>query len=271
MTRTIVFFHAHPDDEVLLTGGTMARLTAEGHRVVLVTATTGGAGLASSAVTVTESLAAVRLGELARSAQLLGCARLEVLGYADSGMHGDLNPESSFSRASPEAAARRLAGVLIDEAADALTVYDSAGGYGHPDHRQVHAVGVRAAELAATALVLEATIDRRVLGRALRLARWTLPNTTQLSAATIRTWYADPARITHRVDVRRYLSQKRQAMAAHTSQTTADDTSRVLTWMLRLPPALFRIAFGREWFIEHLRAPARPPLDDLLATLRTGC
>ena len=75
--RTLVSFHAHPDDEVLLTGGTLARAAAEGHRVVLVTATAGGAGLADP-VSARRGLAGVRTRELTRSAALLGCARVEL-------------------------------------------------------------------------------------------------------------------------------------------------------------------------------------------------
>ena len=66
-------------------------------------------------------------------------------------------------------AAAPLADLLREERADALTIYDPAGGYGHPDHRQVHTAGLHAAELADTPLVLEATIDRALIRRLIRL------------------------------------------------------------------------------------------------------
>ncbi|MFZ4511022.1 MAG: PIG-L deacetylase family protein, partial [Candidatus Nanopelagicales bacterium] len=81
---TLVFLHAHPDDEALLTAGTMARAAAEGHRVVLAVATDGAAGLTSA--DYREDLAGVRARELERSAEILGTARLETWGYADSGI-----------------------------------------------------------------------------------------------------------------------------------------------------------------------------------------
>src|SRR4051794_15245367 len=84
--RTCVFFHAHPDDEALFTAGTMALLAAEGHRVVLVVATAGDQGLTDVGSLRGESLDDVRLRELNVSATALGCARVEVLGYADSGL-----------------------------------------------------------------------------------------------------------------------------------------------------------------------------------------
>ena len=74
---TLVVFHAHPDDEALLTSGTMARASAEGHRVVLVVATDGGVGLvASDFLAGGEDLAARRKAELHRSATAIGCARV---------------------------------------------------------------------------------------------------------------------------------------------------------------------------------------------------
>jgi LmbE family N-acetylglucosaminyl deacetylase len=273
--RTIVFFHAHPDDEVLLTGGTMARLAAEGHRVVLVTATAGEAGL--TADDLRPSLADVRLRELHRSAEALGCARIEVLGYADSGSDRGRPPSSGTFAATPvEQAAARLAAVLREESADVVTGYDPAGGYGHPDHVQVHRVAGRAAELAGTPLRLDATVDRRALQRALRVAGAIRPRSSDFAPARFDDLYSDPAVITHRVDVRGFLDQKRAAMRAHASQTTAGTPAegaaaaeRGLAWMLRLPRPLYRLAFGREWFVEHGRAAARPLLGDILDGLPT--
>ena len=63
----------------------------------------------------------------------------------------------------PEVAADALARIVREERADVLTIYDANGGYGHPDHVQVHRVGLRAASLAGTPVVLEATVDRGLL------------------------------------------------------------------------------------------------------------
>ena len=90
---------------------------------------------------------------------MLGVARVEFLGYVDSGMvDTDTNGASgSFWSADVEEAAERLAAILREEDAEVLTCYDRIGGYGHPDHIQVHRVGRRAGELAGTPRVYEAT------------------------------------------------------------------------------------------------------------------
>ena len=93
MSRTLIAFHAHPDDEALLTSGTMARAAAEGHRVVLVVATDGDLGLASSTYAADGHLGRRRLDELRASADRLGVARVEHLGYADSGLGPELLPD----------------------------------------------------------------------------------------------------------------------------------------------------------------------------------
>src|SRR5690348_4218304 len=139
MTYTVVSFHAHPDDEALLTAGTLARAASEGHRVVVVTATAGEAGLTSAAIADRGGLADRRMGELRAAAALLGCQDVRLLGYDDSGMDGQAGRDGvAFARVDVEEAAARLAQVLRSVNADVLTIYDPAGGYGHPDHLQVH-------------------------------------------------------------------------------------------------------------------------------------
>ncbi|WP_433265774.1 PIG-L deacetylase family protein [Actinosynnema sp. CS-041913] len=261
MSRTCVFFHAHPDDEALLTGGTMARLAAEGHRVVLVVATAGERGLSASR----QDLGAVRTREAHASAKALGCARVEFLGYQDSGLDGAMCPgldgatgfgldgAMGFARADVAEAAGGLAELLHEERADLLTTYDPAGGYGHPDHVQVHRVGALAAELAGTPRVWEATVDRTLLLRGLRLARLA----RRFDLTPFRTAYTPRPEITHTVDVRRYTTQKRAALAAHATQTTGGDRTRTLTALLSLPKPLFTLVMGTEWYIERKRLRAR--------------
>jgi LmbE family N-acetylglucosaminyl deacetylase len=271
---TLVSFHAHPDDEALLTGGTLARAAAEGHRVVLVTATAGEAGL-SDGMRDAASLEARRLGELADSARALGCARWEVLGYADSGWDptGRSRPaEDSFAGLDPEGPAKRLAEILREEQADALTVYDAHGGYGHPDHVQVHRVGVRAAQLAGTPLVLEATIDRVLLHRVASVLRWVPGLGRLVPDDRFGSAFLPRAELTHRVDVRPHLSAKRAALAAHHSQTTGSDPGqspvRTVALLLRLPRLVLAPALGREWFRERGREQDGALLDDVFASLR---
>ena len=148
--EAVVFFHAHPDDEAIFTGGTIARLAAAGHRVVLIVATRGEQGARTSSAGADEDLARQREEETRRAADLLGLARVEFLDYHDSGMLGDPanSAPGAFWGADVHEAARSVADLLGGERARALITYDQVGIYGHPDHVQVHRVGHLAAQLA---------------------------------------------------------------------------------------------------------------------------
>src|SRR5215469_17569820 len=157
---TVVAFHAHPDDEVLLTGGTIARLAAEGHRVIIVVACDGDVWAGPDQ--------GRRLEELRASAAILGADKALHLGYADSG-HGPVLFEDPpgrirFARADVGEAAGRLAALLTDEHANLLLSYDRQGVNGHRDHVRVHQVGAQAARLAGVRVV-EATVPRELVGR----------------------------------------------------------------------------------------------------------
>lgn len=262
---TLVAFHAHPDDEALLSGGTLARAADEGHRVVLVSATAGEAGLADG--DLLDGLGERRIEELQRSAAALGIARVEILGYPDSGSSGT-PPPGSFAALDPAVPAARLAEILREERADAITTYDARGGYGHPDHIQVHRVGALAAQEAGTRVVLEVTVDRgRLQAIARVLAR--IPGVRRLIPAD-RFGHAYTARseLTHAVDVRPYLRAKRAALAAHASQGTGGGSIRTVTLLLKVPNWLAAPVLGTEWFREAGRTPSQPLLDDIFATLR---
>lgn len=240
---TVVAFHAHPDDEVILTGGTLARAAAGGHRVVVVTATDGR---------IHNEESGFRLDELRSSASVLGAHRVECLGYADSGYGPMFYPDPPgrvrFARADVEEAAQRLAAILRDERADLLLSYQRNGGYGHRDHVQVHHVGTRAAELAATPRVLETTMPRELLVRTAYVARLLrLPAPYELEVA--RTAYAPRATITHRINVFRFARQKRDAFAVHRSQI-GRSAARMYAILLALPPQTFGLLFPHEWFVD---------------------
>jgi LmbE family N-acetylglucosaminyl deacetylase len=263
---TVVAFHAHPDDESWLTGGTLAKAAAAGHRVVLVTATAGERGLAGAEDGVGPVLARRRTTELAEAAGILGVHRIDSLGYGDSGLQPDPADRRAFANAEVEVAAGRLAALLLGEKADVLTIYDANGGYGHPDHVQVHHVGIRAAELAGTALVLEATAPAELFRASLwvmGLVGHALGRNPPLGTSQV---FTARRRLTHRVRVDGFLGAKRAALTAHGSQRRAAGQGRVLDWTLRLPGPVFAIAFGREWFVEHGRRPGRLETD-IFATL----
>jgi len=246
MSYTLVLFHAHPDDEAIATGGTMARAKSEGHRVVLVSATRGELGQhAPDSLAPGEQLVDRRVAELHAAAGVLGVDRVEFLDYLDSSMAGEPtnNAPGSFASADIDEAAARLAKILEDEDADVLTIYDENGNYGHPDHIQVHRVGVRAAELAGTRRVYEATANRDHLRRLMELVPQD-PDAPE-APADLDTLGVTEDQITTTVDVRAFVDQKREAMIAHASQIPDD------SFFLQLPLDAFREAFGWEWFIRR--------------------
>jgi LmbE family N-acetylglucosaminyl deacetylase len=247
---TLVCFHAHPDDECIATGGVMARAAADGHRVVLVVATRGEHGeVADGFLGDDEALWERRVQETHLAAEVLGVARVEFLGYVDSGMVD--TPENdlpgSFWTADLDEAAGRLAAILAEERADVLTVYDDNGGYGHPDHIQVHRVGYRAAELAGTPRVYESTINRDHLVRLMRERPMEGIDVDEFEGDL--TFGVPEARLTCRVDVSDQVGLKRAAMRAHASQIPEDH------FMLSMPDEAFVQAFGIEWFIRNGEGP----------------
>jgi LmbE family N-acetylglucosaminyl deacetylase len=248
---TLVALHAHPDDEALTTGGTLARASAEGHRVVLVVATNGDHGEAPDDLAPGETLVDRRRAETQRSAAVLGVHRVAWLGYSDSGMTGwEQNADpASFHQAPLDEAAARVVEILREEGADVVVSYDWHGNYGHPDHVKAHQVAHRAAELASTPRVFDATMNRD------QMVRWFE------SEGSNPDW--DPRKpmddgnplgssedeITLRVDVAAYLPQKRASILAHVSQVTDTTQFREMT------DEMFAAAFAFEWFVEHGAPP----------------
>ena len=164
--------------------------------------------------------------------------------------------------------AARVADVLNEEQADALTIYDPHGGYGHRDHVRVHDAGVQAARQAGTRLVLEATVARESLQAGVRLLNRIGVRPGGMRSADLASAYRPRAQITHEIDVRRWVPAKRAALAAHASQTRGGADVRTVALLSRLPGPLARAVLGREWYVEHGRSPARHPVNDLFASLR---
>lgn len=256
---TLVFFHAHPDDESIGSGGSIAKAAALGHRVVLVVATGGEEGdRPPGVVDPGEDLAERRRGETSEAARILGVARVAFLGYRDSGMMGspaNANPRSFWS-ADAGSAARRLADLVESEGADLLAVYDENGVTGHPDHIKVHRVGRLAATLAGSGLrVVEGTLSRT---QGTRLIQAAVAKEAAAEAAVgeggdrrarldvpLDQFGTPDDQITDVVDVRAYLDQKRRAMAAHASQIS--ETS----FFLDMAPDTFEAVWGQECLICH--------------------
>ena len=251
MAYTLVTFHAHPDDEAIATGGVMAKAHADGHRVILVVATRGELGEYDPAILEPgETLADRRVTETEAAAAVLGVDRVEFLGYHDSGMAGqDSNhAPGAFANADLEEAAQKLAALLVAEHADVLTVYDEYGNYGHPDHIQVHRVGGRAAEIAQTPVVLEATMNRDHLLRLMAMMPESLDEVSEderPKPEEVEQLGMPEAALTTAVDVRDFVDRKRAAMAAHASQISDQ------SFFLQMPTDAFRESFGYEWFIRR--------------------
>ena len=248
---TIVFLHAHPDDEASSTSGTIALAREAGHRVVVVFATNGEHGEVPDDLAPGETVVHRRQAEAENAAAIVGTDRVVWLGYSDSGMRGwegNDNPDS-FHRADLDEAAGRLARILDEEDADVLVGYDWHGNYGHPDHVKVHPVGYRAAQLARRRpRVLEVTMNRDAARAEFkRLADQGMdPGWDPDSPGDDGNGIGVPeAQLHFRVDVTRVLDLKRRALACHASQVTD------IGMMLSMPEDLFARFMGTEWFREH--------------------
>jgi LmbE family N-acetylglucosaminyl deacetylase len=243
-THTVAVIAPHPDDEAIFAGGTIARLVASGHRVVVVAATTGDAGVGDPA-----HLARIRARELEAAASVLGVSAVHHLGFADSGL-GPQVPGYGFAAVDPVLGADRLAEVLAAESVTDV-VCDPAGGiYPHPDHRHAHDVTVRAVSLAEVAAVHAVTVDREhlhfvethlVAGAHGALADSAPGAPAGFGAATVE------------IDVAVHLDDtaitlKRAAMAAHASQLPPGSA------VMKLDEAAFASVYGTEWFCR-LGAP----------------
>lgn len=246
--ETVVFFHAHPDDESIFTGGTISLLAARGVRTVVVIATSGERGIGNPPTSPPE----IRAAEAAAACRILGVDALHFLGYADSGEQDQASGSDVFHAAPVDEAARRLARLLGDERATALVTYDDGGIYAHPDHLAVHRVGAMAADLAGVGAVYEATVDREYLhfvethlvGHAIE---WLLGDDAM--PATNRAPFGVPTVIVSTtVDVRPAIARKRAAIAAHVSQMPAGAAIH------QMDDETFAAVYGFEWFIR--RGPA---------------
>ncbi|MGI9595492.1 MAG: PIG-L deacetylase family protein [Acidimicrobiales bacterium] len=246
----VLFLQAHPDDECVLTGATLAKAAASGIRTIVVYGTKGDAG-ETNADLGGESLGDRRVREALAACDDLGVARVEWLPYADSGMVGTettKNP-AAFSNASVAAVADELARLLADEQITAVVGYDGNGTYGHPDHVQVHHVAHAAVKTLEADWVLDATYNREYLA--------TLPGS---DGSLDPNFAAAEADLTHFVEGERWLQAKLEAISNHLSQVPDD-------WDAENPDVEgFRARFGTEWFIAHSPTGADDlgPLADIL-------
>ncbi|MFG2127818.1 N-acetyl-1-D-myo-inositol-2-amino-2-deoxy-alpha-D-glucopyranoside deacetylase [Streptomyces sp. NPDC048751] len=232
--RRLLLVHAHPDDESINNGATMARYAAEGAHVTLVTCTLGERGevIPPELRQLTgDALGLERLRELGAAMDHLGVRDHRLLGgpsrYRDSGMMGlaDNDDEGCFWQADVDEAAGHLVEVMLEVRPQVLVTYDDNGGYGHPDHIQAHRVAMRAVELAAErgweiAKVYWNRVPRPVVEDAFARLRDDLPGLPFTKAAAVDDvpGVVDDDRITAEIDGTAYAAAKAAAMRAHATQ-----------------------------------------------------
>ncbi|WP_433478871.1 PIG-L family deacetylase [Spirillospora sp. CA-142024] len=265
---TLMAVHAHPDDEVLGTGGLLARCAAEGVRTVLVTCTNGEQGDDSGGVKPgepghdAEEVAQRRLAELRDSADLLDIAHLELLGYRDSGMDGwSTNDDpAAFANIPLETSAGRLAGLMEHYRPQVVVTYDERGGYGHPDHIQAHRIALAAAEKTGIPDKFYYTaIPRSGIKQMFEAVR---EAGVEIDFDPPEDFGTPDELITTTLDVAAHFEAKRKALQAHASQGEN-------IFLLRLPEEMQRAAFSAEAFVRHYcRIDAPDTEDDLFAGLR---
>jgi LmbE family N-acetylglucosaminyl deacetylase len=270
MTRelTVMAVHAHPDDEVLGTGGLLARCAAEGIRTVLVTCTNGEQGDDSGGVKPgepghdAEGVARRRLAELRESADLLEIGHLELLGYRDSGMEGwSTNDDpAAFANIPLDESAGKLAELMERYRPQVVVTYDENGGYGHPDHVQAHRIALAAAERTSIPDKLYYTaIPRSAIKQMFQTAR---DAGVELGFDPPDDFGTPDELITSLLDVSAHFDAKRKALEAHASQGEN-------IFLLRLPEEMQRAAFSFETFVRHFcRVEAPDHEDDLFAGIR---
>jgi LmbE family N-acetylglucosaminyl deacetylase len=264
---TLMAVHAHPDDEVLGTGGVFAQAAARGIRTVLVTCTNGEQGDGEGGAKPDADghdeaeVRAARLAELHRSAAHLGIEHVELLGYRDSGMPGwpaNEHPEA-FHNIPVERAAEPLIALMERYRPDVVVTYDENGGYGHPDHIQAHRIALYATETSGIpAKFYYTAVPRRRSAEFFNRLRAEVPG---FDFELPEDFGTPDEEITTFVDVSPYVEQKRKALEAHVSQADS-------IFFLRLPVELQREMFAGEAFIRRLsRVDAPDHEDDLFAGL----
>jgi N-acetyl-1-D-myo-inositol-2-amino-2-deoxy-alpha-D-glucopyranoside deacetylase len=275
----LLAFHAHPDDESISMGGTLAEYASRGVPVTVVTATRGEAGEIHNrddADEVRSVLGDIREAEERAACRVLGIEDIEFLGYRDSGMMGtgDNAHADSFWGADFTEAVGRLVRVIRARRPQVVTAYDPFGGYGHPDHIQVHRVGT-AAFFASADIGRYPLLPGEEPWQAPRLywATWSRERMRRIRREMSTDLGADgepeepssgtlPEHITTRRDVSVWLHLKQDALLCHDSQFAAD------SWIRTLPEGRMSEFLAEEVFVRAFSTVPGDPADpDLLVGL----
>jgi N-acetyl-1-D-myo-inositol-2-amino-2-deoxy-alpha-D-glucopyranoside deacetylase len=276
VSRRLLFVHAHPDDESITTGASIARYAAEGAEVTVVTCTLGEEGevmaglpeLAGLRARAADQLGGYRVAELKAACAALGVSRHHYLGglgrWRDSGMAG--TPSASHPRAftggSAEEQAAQLTEILDEVRPQVVVTYDAFGGYGHPDHIRAHEITMAAAVRAGSVERVFHTVTSKSALRAglaaLRAggSRYRVPDDDELPATP-------DEEITTVLDVAAYVPAKLAALRAHATQLAVADgdvPSFALTNEIAQP-----IPAKDSFVLAH--GPAEGAADDLFGGL----
>ncbi|MEY9994014.1 N-acetyl-1-D-myo-inositol-2-amino-2-deoxy-alpha-D-glucopyranoside deacetylase [Streptomyces sp. V4I8] len=285
--RRLLLVHAHPDDESINNGATMAKYAAEGARVTLVTCTLGEHGevIPPELRHLTgAALGEHRLGELTAAMGALGVEDFRLLGgkgrYEDSGMMGlaDNDDPAALWQADVDDAARALVEVILEVRPQVLVTYDPDGGYGHPDHIQAHRIAMRAAELAVGAgwqipKIYWNRVPRTAAEEAFARLQADLPQLPFGKAAVIGDvpGVVDDERITTVIDGTAHAPAKAAAMRAHATQI---DVAEVTELYFALSNELAQPLFTTEYYElvrgERAAGTADGTESDLFAGLTPG-
>ncbi|MEU7175703.1 MULTISPECIES: N-acetyl-1-D-myo-inositol-2-amino-2-deoxy-alpha-D-glucopyranoside deacetylase [Micromonospora] len=280
--RRLLLVHAHPDDESIGTGATMAHYAATGAHVTLVTCTLGEEGeihvpaLAQLCAAEADQLGGYRIGELAAACAALGVTDHRFLGgagrYRDSGMMGLTTNEHprAFWQADLDVAAGYLVEVIREVRPQVLVTYDPDGFYGHPDHIQAHRVAMRAVELAAAEGVAPAKVywtamPRSVLDAGLETFTESSDNPfAGIESADELPFGTPDAEIAARIDGTDQHAAKEAAMRAHATQIPAN------SWLYSIAGNFGGEFMGVEYFTLAVgeKGPGAGPYgweDDLFA------
>lgn len=265
---TLLLVHAHPDDEAISTGGAMMKAKADGHRVVLVTATRGEAGeiYNMDEATSRPRLGEIRTRELEDAARILGVDRLVFLGYRDSGMvrTADNDNPSSFHKAPLQDAAGKLIDVLREETPDVVVTYAEDGQYGHPDHVKAHQTTLAALDqmLRSSEPWTPKKLYYTAIPRSLMQAFMeNMPEEIRAQQNPDMQMQGTPDElVTARIDVSPYVMRKRDAFRAHISQNDPE------SWFTKIQDQLYELAFGTEYYqLARGKPGSALPEEDLFA------
>ncbi|WBB74605.1 N-acetyl-1-D-myo-inositol-2-amino-2-deoxy-alpha-D-glucopyranoside deacetylase [Micromonospora sp. WMMD1128] len=285
--RRLLLVHAHPDDESIGTGATMAHYAAAGAHVTLVTCTLGEEGeihvpaLARLAAAEADQLGGYRIGELDAACAALGVTDHRFLGgagrYRDSGMMGLVTNEHprAFWRADLDTAAGHLLEVIREVRPQVVVTYDPNGFYGHPDHIQAHRVAMRGVELAAAegiapAKVYWTAMPRSVLDAGLEAFTESSDNPfAGISDVSELPFGTPDAQIAARIDATERHAAKEAAMRAHATQIPAN------SWLYAIAGNFGAEFMGVEYFTLAVgeKGPGAGPYgweDDLFAGVAPG-